>query len=71
MLVISQCYSVIIDNGISEPGHGKEVVDGINIIYKRHIYQFMYSVQPNGSKLFDPQIQIHTSTQNNYVSLAK
>ena len=29
-----QCYSVTIDRGISEPGHGKEVVDDINDIDK-------------------------------------
>ena len=28
MSVISQTYSIIIDRGMSEPGHGKEVVDG-------------------------------------------
>ena len=37
MSVMSQCYSVIIDRGISVPGHGKEVVDGINTIYKPYI----------------------------------
>ena len=30
MSVISQTYSIIIDRGISAPGHGKEVVDGLN-----------------------------------------
>ena len=38
MSVMSQCYSVIIDQGISSPEHGKEVVDGINYIDKRYIY---------------------------------
>ena len=45
MSVMSQCYSVIIDQGISAPGHGKEVVDGLNAIGKRYIYQLMYNVQ--------------------------
>ena len=35
---MSPCYSVIIDRGISEPGNGKEVVDGINSIDKCYIY---------------------------------
>ena len=30
MSVLSQCHSIIFDRGISAPGHGKEVVDGIN-----------------------------------------
>ena len=37
MSVISQTYSLIIDWGISEPGHGKEVVDGLNDVNKRYI----------------------------------
>ena len=30
MSLMSQNYSIIIDRGISAPGHGKEVVDGLN-----------------------------------------
>ena len=53
MSVMSQCYSIIIDQGISAPGHGKEVVDGINAVDKRYIYQMMYTFQLPGSKIFD------------------
>ena len=66
-----QCYSVIIDRGISTPGHGKEVVDGLNTIGKRYGYQLMSNVQLTGSKRLLPQMQMHTITQNNDVSLAK
>ena len=45
---MSQCYSVIIDRGISAPGHGKEVVDGLNAIGKRYTYQLMSNVQLTG-----------------------
>ena len=38
MLVMLQCYSVIVDRGISAPRYGKEVVDGINAICKHYIY---------------------------------
>ena len=38
MSFMSQCYSVIIDFGISSPGHGKEVFDDLNAIYKQYIY---------------------------------
>ena len=55
MSVISQCYSVIIYQGISAPGHGKEVVDELNAIDKRYIYQFMYNVQLPSSKGFIPR----------------
>ena len=53
MLVMSQCYSVIIDRGISAPGHGKEVVDGLNSGDKSYLYQLMSNVQITGSKIFD------------------
>ena len=53
MSVMSQCYSGIIDCGINAPGNGKYVVDGINAIYKRYIYQWMSNVQITGSKTFD------------------
>ena len=71
MSVRSHCYSAKIDWGISAPGHGKEVVDGLNAIDKRYIYQLMSNAQLTVSKLFYSQMQIHTSTQNNYVRLAK
>ena len=47
--VISHTYSLIIDWGISEPGHGKEVFDGLNAVDKRIIYQLMSKVQLPGS----------------------
>ena len=34
MSVLYQCYSIIIDRGISAPGNDKEVVDGFNEIDK-------------------------------------
>ena len=71
MLVISQTYFIIIDCDISAPQHWKEVVDGLNDVDKRCIYQFMSKVQPPGSVRFDSQIKMHTGTENKDVSLAK
>ena len=71
MSVMSQCYSIIIDRGISAPGHGKEVVDGLNGVDKRCIYQLMSTVQLPGSSIFDSQMQMHTGNQKYDVSLAK
>ena len=56
MSFLSQCYSVIIDQGISAPGHGKEIVDGLNAVDKRYIYQFMSNIQLPGSHIFDSQM---------------
>ena len=63
MSVMSQCYSILIDRGISAPGHGKEVVDGINAVDKSYIYQLMYNVQLPISVIFDSQTKIHTGTE--------
>ena len=56
MSVMSQCYSVIIYQDISSPGHGKEVVDGLNSVDNSFIYQLMSNVQLPGSNRFDSQI---------------
>ena len=71
MSVISKTYSLIIDRGISAPGHGKEVVDGLNAFDKRCIYHLMSKVQLPGSIRFDSQIKMHAGTENKHVSLAK
>ena len=71
MSVMSQHYSVLIYQGIIAPGHIKELVDGLNVIDKRHIYKLLSNVKVHGSKLFDSYMQIHTSTQDNVVSLTK
>ena len=50
MSVLSQSFSIIIDWGISAPGHEKEVVDDLNAIEKSYIYQLMSNFQLPGSK---------------------
>ena len=70
MSVMSKTYSIIIDIGISAPGHDKEVVDGHNALDKHYIYQLMSKVQIPGSFRFDSQIKMHTGTENKDVSLA-
>ena len=57
--------------GIRSPEHGKDVVDGLNGVDKRYIYQLMSTGQLPGSKRFDSHIQMKTGTQKYYVSLAK
>ena len=68
MSVMCQCYSIIIDRGISTPGNGKEVVDGLNDVDERYIYQSMSTVKLTGSKIIDFQMQMHTVNQKDYVS---
>ena len=69
--VMSHFYSIIIDRVISEPGHDKEVLDGLNAVDKRYIYQLIYNFQLPGSNIFDSQMQILTGNQKYHVSLAK
>ena len=47
------------------------MVDGLNAVDKRYIYQLMSKVQLPGSVRFDSQIKINTGTENKDVSLAK
>ena len=63
MSLMSKTYSIIIDRGISAPGHRKEMVDGLNAVDKRYIYQLMSKVQLPGSIRFDSQIKFHTGTK--------
>ena len=71
MSVFSQSHSIIIYWGLSAPGHGKEVVNGINSIYKCDMYQLVCNVQLPESKTFDSHIIMNSCTHKNYVSLAK
>ena len=71
MSVISHTYSLIIDRNISAPGHGKEVVDGLNDVDQSYIYQLMSEVQLPGSIRFDSQIKIHTGTEKKDLILAR
>ena len=45
MSVLYQRHSIIFDQGIISPGHGKYVVEGLNAIAKRYMYQLMSTVQ--------------------------
>ena len=47
------------------------MVDGLNAVDKRYIYQLMSKVQLPGSVSFDSQIKIHTGTEKKDVSLAR
>ena len=71
MSVIYPFYLVIIDRGIIAPGNVKEVVDVINDVDKRYIYQFISIVQLPGSNIFYSQMQMHTGNQEDDLSLAQ
>ena len=68
--VLPQYHNIIIDRGISAPGHGSKVVDGMNATDTMLIFHLMATVQLTDSKRFDTQIAVHTAAQNTDVSLA-
>ena len=37
MNVLSSSYGIIMDRVINAPGHGKNVLDGLNATYKRYL----------------------------------
>ena len=47
------------------------MVDGLNYIEKKYMYQLMSTVQLPGSRTFDSQILMYSCTPKNYVSLDK
>ena len=71
MSVMSHYYTIIIDLGIGATGHGKEVVDGLNDVDKRYIYQLMSTVQLPGSNRFYSQMQMHNVNKKYDIILAK
>ena len=55
---MSKAFNIIIDRGISAPGHGREVVDGLNTTDKSYLS-------------LKGHCTIITSTHNAYVNLAQ
>ena len=66
-----QAFNIIIDHGISSPGHDRKVVDGLNDTCKRFILNLMSTVQLPGIERFDTQMVVKTATQNSNVSLTQ
>ena len=50
MTVLSYSYGIIIYRAINAPGHGKNVVDGINATEKRYLKEKMEPLGKLGSK---------------------
>ena len=69
--MLSQEFSFIIDRHISEPGHGREVVDGLNSTDKGFLFQLMSIVQRPGEKGYAKKMVMHTGTLTSDVSLAR
>ena len=68
--MLSQAFYVIFDRGISSPRHGREVVDGLNAIEKRFLFQLMSTLQLPGAEGYDTQMVINTVTRTYHVSFS-
>ena len=71
MSMLSQDFYGIIERGIIASVHGREVVDGLNTLDKRFIFQLMSTVQLPGEKRYYTQMVMHTGTHTYDVSLAR
>ena len=69
--MLSPSYNIISDHGFSVTEHGREVVDGLNTTYKRFLLQLMNIVQLYGYKGHGNHMDLHSSTHNSDISLAR
>ena len=70
-MVTEQAFYVIIDRGISEPGHDREVIDGLNYIEKRFLFQLISTVKLSGAKSYDTKMVMHTGTRTSDVNFSR
>ena len=71
MSAISMKYDVVIDRAIGAPGHGKDVVDGLNAVDKRYLKTAMFRIinpEENGS---EKTMNSHSATATGSVSFAE
>ena len=64
-------YNIEIVCGVGAPGHGKDVVDGLNATDKRFLTMFITTVQLSGTATNDSQMFIHTTIVNKDISLSR
>ena len=68
--MLSQSYNIIIDHGIIAPGHGRDVVDGMNATNNFFLVQLMETMKVSGSKGNETKMAMHSSTHRANISLA-
>ena len=62
---------MIIDHGVSIPVYGREGVDGLKATAKTFIFQLMATVKLPGSKGYDTQMIVHSTTSTDDVSVVR
>ena len=71
MSMLSQAFSIIVDHGISALVYGRKVLDCLNAIYKKLIFQLILTVQLPGGKQNETQMVINIGARTSGVSLTK
>ena len=68
--MLAHTYNIITNSSFGAPGHGEEIIYGLNTTYKSFIYMLISTVQLSSSKNHDKQMAMHISTvkvlQGNY-----
>lgn len=71
MSAISKKYGIVIDCAVGAPGHGKDIVDGLNAVDKRYLKTAMFRVinpEENGS---EKTMNSHSATATGSFSFAE
>ena len=61
---MAHAYNIIIDHGVGSPGHGRDVVDGLNYTETFFIYMIITIVQLPSTAAYETQLLMHKSTVN-------
>ena len=69
--MLTNAYNIIIYRSVGDPGHGRDVIDGLNDTHKIFISMLMTTVQLTGAEDYESQMEVHTSTENKDISLAR
>ena len=67
--VLAHEYNIITDSCVVSPGHGREVVGGLNDTDKRLISILTTTAELPGVASYDSHMEMHISTTNTNISL--
>ena len=68
--MLAHKYNIMIDSDVGAPGHGREVVDGLNAT-NFFLSMSTTTVQLPVALAYESQTAMHTSTANTDISLAR
>ena len=67
---LSQTFDVTIDRAIGAPGHGKDVVDGLNAVDKKYLANMTAKTVTPEQDTSNKKMQAHACTEEQNTSLA-